>query len=205
MWLAGKVSAPGSGDSSAGADAGVLSISLTDRQTPLSPVSQPQTYGGCKLTQVRRGWRLTEPYLAHCADRFFFFPMCMCVRVPRLRIAFQTRTRSENGSAAVVDHADNSAHRFWCLSGSQLTSADGCEVRRRCLSLKSRSDPSQRVSQTFIRRANVWPASGLNLSAPTYFRDQALSAEATAGSSDGPYPTRWAEEEGIRCHLTQRS
>lgn len=140
------------------------------------PVNHPDT---C-VTVIREVWtrtrriRLKVRGAASCALRWHVSLMRVCVKVPPLRTAHRTRTRSESCSAAGVNHADNSARRHGFLSklmrplevGAQLTSAEGGEVRRRCLSLKSRSDPSRRVYQTFGHRANVWPTSEWNLPVP---------------------------------------
>lgn len=141
----------------------VLSITLTD--TSVTCVTDTDLWR--VWTRARR-IRLKVRGAPSCAMRWDVGP---------LRIVCWTRTRSENCSAAGVDHADNSAHRHGFLTkllrpvqvGAQLTSAEGCEVRRRCLSLKIRSDPSQRLCQTFIHRANVWPTSEWNVPVPPAF------------------------------------
>lgn len=195
------------------------------------PFNHPDTC--VTATDIRGVWtrtrriRLKVRGAASCALRWHVCLMRVCVKVPPLRTARRTGTRSESCSAAGGNHADNSARRHGFLTklmrplevGAQLTSAEGGEVRRR--SLKSRSDPSRRVCQTFSHRANVWPTSEWNLPVPHpsfflsffspflifvfFFRNKALSTGAKAGSSDGAYPPRWGKKESIRRRRTQRS
>lgn len=138
-------------------------------RTYLSPAWQTQIYGGY---EGARGIRLKVrggPVLRNAPRRLY------ALRCRR----YASCAGHGRGvkTAAGVDHADNSAHRHGFLTkllrpvevGAQLTSAEGCEVRRRCLSLKIRSDPSQRLCQTFIHRTNVWPTSEWNLPVPCLF------------------------------------